>query len=481
MKKLANYRILLAVCDFLIVRAAISAALQMPGVSTIHGETWYLYLVSGEFYFFFIYAIIALIIFHYHHLYRINIALSRVNQTIAIGAAMFYVVLGLTVVAFFLRSPYIMHSRLALVSFGTICFLAMTAYRLFLFRPIYRMLIKSRVIEKNVLLVGASSAAINFAIQLQVNDTFGLRLVGFVDDQLARGERVLEHYRNLGTTDEIPSIVQQNNVHEVIVAVSDVSRDELLRLLDLCKSTPAAVKVNSTLFDIIHKKTVSHSYFDIPLAGLSNHLPHSGGLFFRRAFDVVLSLLGLLILGPLLVAVALLVKLTSPGPVLFKQIRIGKDGKPFEFYKFRSMHLGSEEDSDREKKMKAFVAGERVPGNGSLKLVNESRVTSIGRFIRKTSIDEMPQLLNVLKGDMGLVGPRPCLPYEYEVYKEWHKRRLSVTPGCTGLWQVTCRSECEFDDMVMLDLYYIDNMSPWLDLQLILKTVPVMVFGKGAK
>jgi lipopolysaccharide/colanic/teichoic acid biosynthesis glycosyltransferase len=131
--------------------------------------------------------------------------------------------------------------------------------------------------------------------------------------------------------------------------------------------------------------------------------------------------------------------------------------------------------------MKAFVAGERVPGNGSLKLVNESRVTPIGRFIRKTSIDEMPQLLNVLKGDMGLVGPRPCLPYEYAVYKDWHKRRLSVTPGCTGLWQVTCRSECEFDDMVMLDLYYIDNMSPWLDLQLILKTVPVMIFGKGAK
>ena len=481
MKKFPKYKILLAACDFLLVRLAISAALQMPGVSTIHGETWFLYMVSPEFYFFFVYSLISVIIFHYHQLYRINIAISRVNQTIAIGTSMFYAVLGLTSVAFFLRSPYVIHSRLAVVYFSVICFLAIAGYRLFIFRPIYRLLIRSGALEKNVLLVGANSSATNFAIQMQVNDSFGLKLVGFVDDDLPKGERVLEHYRNLGATGDIPSIVKEYGVNEIIVTLSDVSRDKLLKVLDLCKLTPAAVRVNSTLFDIIHKKTVSDSYFDVPLASLGNHVGHTGGVFFKRTFDIVFSALGLLILAPLLVGIALLIKLSSPGPVLYKQTRIGRNGKPFKFYKFRSMRLGSDDDTDRVRKMKAFIGGDHLNSNGSTKIVNESKVTPIGHFIRKTSIDEMPQLINVLQGDMSMVGPRPCLPYEYAVYKEWHKRRLSVTPGCTGLWQVSSRSECGFDDMVMLDLYYIDNMSPWLDIQLILKTIPVMAFGRGAR
>ena len=117
--------------------------------------------------------------------------------------------------------------------------------------------------------------------------------------------------------------------------------------------------------------------------------------------------------------------------------------------------------------------------NGSMKIVNENNITPIGKNLRKMSLDELPQLFNVLKGDMSLVGPRPCVPYEFDAYDNWHKRRLSVLPGCTGLWQVTSRSEVGFDDMVVLDLYYINNMSPWLDLQLILKTVPVMIFGRG--
>ena len=193
---------------------------------------------------------------------------------------------------------------------------------------------------------------------------------------------------------------------------------------------------------------------------------------------------GWLLLAPLLTVIALAVQFSSPGPIFFAQTRIGKNGKPFKFYKFRSMQVGSDQDKDREKTVVQFIqtkAKTKATEKVSTKIVNESRVTGVGRFLRKTSLDELPQLFNVLKGDMSLVGPRPCLPYEWDHYEEWHKRRLSVMPGCTGMWQVAGRSVVGFEDMVVLDLYYIQNASVLLDFGLLLKTLPVMLFGSGAK
>jgi lipopolysaccharide/colanic/teichoic acid biosynthesis glycosyltransferase len=145
------------------------------------------------------------------------------------------------------------------------------------------------------------------------------------------------------------------------------------------------------------------------------------------------------------------------------------------------MRVGSDQDDTRKEKLRQFIEAETTTLPACTKIVDESNVTRIGRFIRKTSIDELPQMLNVLKGDMSLVGPRPCLPYEWENYAVWHKRRLTVTPGCTGLWQVLGRSEVGFRDMVILDLFYIYNISLHLDVWLILKTIPVMIFGSGGK
>lgn len=162
-------------------------------------------------------------------------------------------------------------------------------------------------------------------------------------------------------------------------------------------------------------------------------------------------------------------------------MRIGKDGKPFKFYKFRSMKINSDSDKERESFMIDFIKNNYAANLNSTKIINENNITSVGKFIRKTSLDELPQLINVLKGDMSLVGPRPCLKYEYDSYDDWHKRRHTVMPGCTGVWQVSGRSTVSFRDSVVLDLYYINNMTPWLDLQLIFKTFPVMIFGRGAK
>jgi lipopolysaccharide/colanic/teichoic acid biosynthesis glycosyltransferase len=165
-------------------------------------------------------------------------------------------------------------------------------------------------------------------------------------------------------------------------------------------------------------------------------------------------------------------------------MRIGKNGKPFTFYKFRSMTVGSDQEHFHRERVTGFIRTKGKIQEGEevfTKIVDEARITRVGRWLRKFSLDELPQLLNVLRGEMSLVGPRPCLPYEWDHYEEWHKHRLRVVPGCTGMWQVSGRSAVSFEDMVVLDLYYIHNSSLLMDLRLLIKTVPVMIFGDGAK
>jgi len=200
----------------------------------------------------------------------------------------------------------------------------------------------------------------------------------------------------------------------------------------------------------------------------------------KRAIDLVGSGLGLIALSPLFLGIAVAVKLSSPGPVLFRQRRIGQHGVPFTFLKFRSMHDTNDSGIHREY-IKRFIAG-KVHGRAVVyKITEDPRVTPVGRILRRTSLDELPQLLNVLRGQMSLVGPRPPIPYELDSYEIWHRRRLlEVKPGITGLWQVNGRSALPFDDMVRLDLKYAETWSPWLDIKILLRTPRAVVSRDGA-
>jgi len=208
-------------------------------------------------------------------------------------------------------------------------------------------------------------------------------------------------------------------------------------------------------------------------------------LIIKRSLDILISVSILVISLPFILAIAVIIKCTSKGPVLFKQERIGKNGKPFMFLKLRTMKYGSS-DRQHRKFCKDFIEGKlsggssEGTGNKTYKIVDDPRVTGVGRFLRKSSLDELPQFLNILRGDMTLVGPRPSLKYEYKYYNDWHKRRVAVKPGLTGLWQVSGRSNVSFQEMINLDLYYIENWSIILDIKIILRTVPVVLFGKGA-
>ncbi len=205
---------------------------------------------------------------------------------------------------------------------------------------------------------------------------------------------------------------------------------------------------------------------------------------FKRAFDVVMAFVSLVLLSPVLLVLALLVKKSSAGPVLFVQERLGRDGRPFNFYKFRSMEHNSN-DAIHRQFAAMFINGdgdgcsEENSGDKVFKLKRDPRVTSIGAFLRKSSLDELPQLFNILMGDMSLVGPRPPIAYEIENYQPWHMERLKAVPGLTGLWQVSGRSRVSFDEMVQLDVQYINTFSLRNDLSIILKTIPVVIKGTG--
>jgi lipopolysaccharide/colanic/teichoic acid biosynthesis glycosyltransferase len=247
------------------------------------------------------------------------------------------------------------------------------------------------------------------------------------------------------------------------------------------------VKKNFAEFRLAEQKVIP---FPAPIehlqggGGKSRLQVQSLGLSCKRAVDVVFSLCVLIFGFPFYLLIAALIKLTSEGPVLFVQDRVGKDERPFRFYKFRTMTVGNNDKSHRDF-AKNFINGQSncavMDDSGArlFKMATDPRVTSIGKFLRRTSLDELPQFINVLKGDMTLVGPRPPVVYELPYYQEWHKRRLTVKPGLTGLWQVSGRSTVPFDEMVKLDIHYIENWSFLLDLKIILRTIPVMLFGLG--
>jgi len=204
----------------------------------------------------------------------------------------------------------------------------------------------------------------------------------------------------------------------------------------------------------------------------------------KRTVDLVMALVSLLISAPLFLVIALLVKRSGSGPIFYVQERLGRDGRPFRFFKFRTMQHNSDDVIHRQFAA-MFINGDaegcrRTNGQADLyKMKSDPRVTAIGLWLRRTSLDELPQLYNILRGDMSLVGPRPPISYEIENYLPWHMERLKVTPGLTGLWQVSGRSSVSFDEMVRLDLHYINHWSIWLDTQILFKTVPVVIKGSG--
>lgn len=429
---------------------------------------------------FFVFSSIFIFIFQNNNLYKINIFLTRAPHFTAIIKSVLYGTLLLIIFSFVIKFNLILSSRVFVLCFFIISLTGISIIRLIFLKPFY-LNFTEILNNSNVVIIGAGKTGKLLAEKLMFENYYGIKVVGFIDDSLGESLDVFKGLNSVGKIIDLKEIVKKFNVDEIIIAIDNISYDGLMELIDKCVLLEKSVKLTSELFNIVPEKIVTDSYSGIPIVDLSPKVNKNLNYIYKRIFDYTAAFLGIIILSPLFFVIALLVKLSSPGKVLFKHIRIGKNGNPFMFYKFRSMYVSDEADIKRQTNMKEFIKNEKAMNDNSTKIISEDRVTPIGKFLRRTSLDELPQLFNVLKGDMSLVGPRPCLTYEYEAFDDWHKRRHIVLPGCTGVWQVSGRSSVSFKDSVILDLYYINNMTPWFDLQLIFKTFPVMIFGRGAK
>jgi exopolysaccharide biosynthesis polyprenyl glycosylphosphotransferase len=279
--------------------------------------------------------------------------------------------------------------------------------------------------------------------------------------------------RNLGRLDELPRLLEEHRIDEVIIADPDFPQSEALELVDRCRERNVAVRIAPTTMEIMTHRHELVPGQSVPLFELKAPVFEGIDFVVKRTFDVVGAGALLMLMSPLLLAISGAVKITSRGPVLYRSRRPGIGGQPFDCLKFRTMHSNAEH-------RQAELEGSNEASGPLFKIRRDPRVTPIGGLLRRYSLDELPQLINVLRGEMSLVGPRPLPERDYKKLRDWHRKRYLVLPGITGLWQISGRADLDFDELVRLDFAYLERWSVWLDISIMLKTVPAVVTRKGA-
>lgn len=471
--KISRYKYYFAITDFLLI--TVSFFLSGYILQNNHTGFWEFVesslTVAGVF---ILIPLLYVLIFAMNHLYQVSIIKARSKHLAGVLKSLIYGAFSILIISLLLEPSEIVNSKLNIIAFTLSALPLFYLIRVEGLRGLYSKVLPGE--QKNLVIVGDGIAGKSIAAKAEKDASLGINVLGFVG---FFENRELHSDNYLGNINSIRSITEENKVDELLISVDDISYEELLELLDLCNELNVNVKVSSELFNIVPQKVKTKKYADVHVVNASPLKTKNFQLKIKRALDITGAAIGLILLAPAFIILAAIIKLTSKGPVFYKQVRVGRGGREFNFYKFRSMKAAEGEDEERKKQMLQFMKSkDRSSGQ---KIINNNRVTWIGKYIRKTSLDELPQLFNVLKGEMSLVGPRPCLPYEYENYEEWQKRRCEFIPGCTGLWQVSGRSAVSFNDSIILDLYYIKNYSFWFDVQLMLKTIPVMFFARGGK
>ncbi len=343
-------------------------------------------------------------------------------------------------------------------------------------RAIVRALFLDTATRRRILIAGGFDEVVNAALRVDAHQDWGLEVVGLATDgRWVAGSQV--NRRVVGSYRDIPTIVQREVIDEVLFATAVGRVDDLKQLEPVFLQLEELGVVTRVAVNFLPQSMSDLSFdelSDMPMLTFSTAPRDELLLFVRRCFDLTLSVWLLVLLSPILLAIALAIKVSSNGPVLFRQVRCGLHGRPFTFLKFRSMQLNAEA-------LKSSLAEFNEMDGPAFKMTNDPRLTSIGGFLRRTSLDELPQLWNIFVGDMSFVGPRPSVVDEVRQYEPWQRRRLSMKPGLTCLWQVSGRSELTFEEWMRLDLEYIDNWSLWLDLKIAFLTIPAVLKGRGAK
>lgn len=328
---------------------------------------------------------------------------------------------------------------------------------------------------RNILLVGTGPRAQQFMKIIESHPEWGLRIIGLIDDDHNLVNKMIREYRVFGTFEDIPTIIHNNVVDEIVFVVPGLWLRKIQNIIHHCETEGVKVNVAVDIYNPEFSRMKLSRFYSFPILTFESSPDKLGHLLIKRIFDLIFSSIILVLLTPLFLLISLLIRISGPGPIFYKQLRCGLNGRKFYLYKFRTMEI------DAEKKLKDLLKYNEMQGP-AFKLHDDPRVTPIGKFLRRFSLDEFPQFFNVLKGDMSLVGPRPPLPSEVEQYDDWQRRRLRMRPGITCLWQINGRNNItDFNEWANLDLEYIDSWSLGLDFKIFFKTIPVVLTGAGAK
>jgi exopolysaccharide biosynthesis polyprenyl glycosylphosphotransferase len=330
---------------------------------------------------------------------------------------------------------------------------------------------------QNTIIVGAGDVGQLVARKFAQHPEYGINLVGFVDSEPKERAHGLEHLVLLGRPQDLPRLVGELDVERVVVAFSGDRHEQTLELIRSLRDLWVQVDVVPRLFEIVGPNARTHDVEGLPLLGLPPFSLSRSSRLLKRGMDIAVAVAGLVLLAPVFAAIALMIKLESPGPAVFRQTRMGVHDRCFRMYKFRTMGA----DADERKAAVAHLNKHGRDGGDPrmFKIAGDPRVTRVGRFLRRYSLDELPQLVNVLKGEMTLVGPRPLILDEDRHVAGWGRKRLALKPGMTGLWQVLGRSEIPFEEMVKLDYLYVTTWSLWNDFRLLVRTIPLVLKGQG--
>ena len=332
-----------------------------------------------------------------------------------------------------------------------------------------------------VLVVGAGPAGERVMSALIGQPGLGYALAGFVDDApvapawAIATQRAVVRPERLGACHDLPEVVRREGIDEVIIALPSTAHDQLYWAIEQCRACRVSFTLVPDLFELSLDRVSIHALNGLPLITTQDSGIRGPNAAIKRSFDLLVGGAGLAIIALPMLIIAALIRLDSPGPALYGQRRVGRGGRHFTCYKFRSMRRNAHDEYATLATSTTYT-GDRV----AFKMKEDPRVTRVGRWLRRTSLDELPNLLNVLRGEMSLVGPRPHVPEEVAKYEPWHRQRLALMPGLTCLWQVNGRSDLTFDEQVRFDLYYAERWSLWLDIKILLWTIPAVITRRGA-